>query len=51
MKSISFKTDESKGPVVIGRRDPGRCWLVRDLVYYNENNKDNDKDKDIISNK
>lgn len=35
MKSISFKPDENKGPVVvlIGRRDTGKSYLVRDLLY------------------
>ena len=35
MKSISFKPDESKGPVVvlIGRRDTGKSFLVRDLLF------------------
>jgi hypothetical protein len=38
MKSISFKTNESKGPVVvlIGRRDTGKSFLVRDLLYYHQ---------------
>ena len=35
MKSIKFKADENKGPVVvlIGRRDTGKSFLVRDLTY------------------
>ena len=35
MKQISFKSDENKGPVVvlIGRRDTGKSYLVRDLLY------------------
>ena len=39
MKNISFKPDESKGPVVvlIGRRDTGKSFLVRDLLYYHQN--------------
>ncbi len=39
MRSISFKPDESKGPVVvlIGRRDTGKSFLVRDLLYYHQN--------------
>ena len=39
MKSISFKPDESKGPVVvlIGRRDTGKSFLVRDLLFYHQN--------------
>ena len=38
MRSISFKPDESKGPVVIliGRRDTGKSYLVRDLLYYHQ---------------
>lgn len=36
MKSITFKSDENKGPVIvlIGRRDTGKSYLVRDLLYY-----------------
>jgi hypothetical protein len=38
MKSISFKSDENKGPVVvlIGKRDTGKSFLVRDLLYYQQ---------------
>lgn len=38
MKNISFKPDESKGPVcvLIGRRDTGKSFLVRDLLYYHQ---------------
>jgi hypothetical protein len=38
MKSISFRPNESKGPVVvlIGRRDTGKSYLVRDLLYYHQ---------------
>jgi hypothetical protein len=38
MKSISFKPNETKGPVVvlIGRRDTGKSFLVRDLLYYHQ---------------
>ena len=38
MKSISFKANESKGPVVvlIGRRDTGKSFLVKDLLYYHQ---------------
>ena len=38
MKSISFKPNESKGPVVvlIGRRDTGKSFLVRDLLYHHQ---------------
>merc|ERR1712054_234631 len=38
MKTISFKPDENKGPVIvlIGRRDTGKSFLVRDLLYYHQ---------------
>ena len=38
MKNISFRPDENKGPVVvlIGRRDTGESFLVRDLLYYHQ---------------
>lgn len=38
MRSISFKPDENKGPVVvlIGRRDTGKSYLVRDLLFYHQ---------------
>jgi hypothetical protein len=38
MKNISFKPNESKGPVcvLIGRRDTGKSFLVRDLLYYHQ---------------
>jgi len=38
MKHISFRPDENKGPVVvlIGRRDTGKSFLVRDLLYYHQ---------------
>tara|TARA_B110000971_G_scaffold20428_1_gene18658 strand:+ start:4011 stop:4856 length:846 start_codon:yes stop_codon:yes gene_type:complete len=38
MKDISFKASESKGPVVvlIGKRDTGKSFLVRDLLYYHQ---------------
>jgi len=38
MKNISFKSNESKGPVVvlIGKRDTGKSFLVRDLLYYQQ---------------
>ena len=38
MKSISFKPNENKGPVVvlIGKRDTGKTFLVRDLLYYQQ---------------
>jgi len=38
MKKISFKPNENKGPVcvLIGRRDTGKSFLVRDLLYYHQ---------------
>ena len=38
MRSISFKPTENKGPVIvlIGRRDTGKSYLVRDLLYYHQ---------------
>jgi len=38
MKNISFKATENKGPVIvlIGRRDTGKSYLVRDLLYYHQ---------------
>ena len=38
IKSISFRPDENKGPVIvlIGRRDTGKSYLVRDLLYYHQ---------------
>ena len=38
MKTISFKPNESKGPVVVlvGRRDTGKTFLVKDLLYYHQ---------------
>ena len=38
MKNIRFKPDENKGPVVvlIGKRDTGKSFLVRDLLYYQQ---------------
>ena len=38
MKSISFKPNENKGPVVvlIGKRDTGKSFLVRDLLWYQQ---------------
>tara|TARA_Y100000389_G_C17391312_1_gene480041 strand:+ start:118 stop:951 length:834 start_codon:yes stop_codon:yes gene_type:complete len=39
MKNITFKPNENKGPVVvlIGRRDTGKSFLVRDLLYHHQN--------------
>ena len=38
MRKISFRPDENKGPVIvlIGRRDTGKSYLVRDLLYYHQ---------------
>jgi hypothetical protein len=38
MRSITFKPDENKGPVIvlIGKRDTGKSFLVRDLLYYQQ---------------
>ena len=38
MKNISFKARENAGPVIvlIGRRDTGKSFLVRDLLYYHQ---------------
>ena len=38
MKKITFKPNENKGPVIvlIGRRDTGKSFLVRDLLYHHQ---------------
>ena len=38
MRAISFKPNENKGPVVvlIGKRDTGKSFLVRDLLFYQQ---------------
>jgi len=38
MRDITFKINDSKGPVVclIGRRDSGKSYLVKDLLYYHQ---------------
>ena len=38
MANITFKKDENKGPVVvlIGRRDTGKSFLVRDLLFHHK---------------
>jgi hypothetical protein len=38
MKNITFNPEESNGPVIvfIGRRDTGKSFLVRDLLYYHQ---------------
>lgn len=38
MRSITFDPKENKGPVIvfIGRRDTGKSFLVRDLLYFHQ---------------
>ena len=38
MKQISFNPNENKGPVIvlIGRRDTGKSFLVKDLLYHHQ---------------
>jgi len=38
MRSITFKPDENKGPVIvlIGRRDTGKSFLVKDLLWHHQ---------------
>jgi hypothetical protein len=38
MKNISFDPNSTQGPVIvlIGRRDTGKSFLVRDLLYYHQ---------------
>ena len=38
MKSIKFTNNDTKGPVIvfIGRRDSGKSFLVKDLLYYHQ---------------
>ena len=38
MRTITFKPNENKGPVIvmIGRRDTGKSYLVRDLLFYHQ---------------
>jgi hypothetical protein len=38
MKDISFKSTESKGPVcvLLGRRDTGKSFLIKDLLFYHQ---------------
>jgi hypothetical protein len=38
MRLITFKMNENKGPVIvlIGRRDTGKSFLVRDLLYFHQ---------------
>lgn len=39
MKRITFKPEENKGPVIvlIGRRDTGKSYLVKDILYHHRN--------------
>ena len=39
MKNIRFDPTKNAGPVIvlIGRRDTGKSFLVRDLLYYHQN--------------
>mgnify|MGYP004001329135 CR=1 FL=1 len=38
MRKISFKPNEPKGPVIalIGKRDTGKSYLVKDMLYYHQ---------------
>lgn len=38
MRQITFKPNENKGPVIVlvGRRETGKSYLVRDLLYYHQ---------------
>ena len=38
MRSITFKPDENKGPVIvmIGRRDTGKSYIVKDLLFHHQ---------------
>ena len=38
MRQITFRPDENKGPVIvlIGRRDTGKSFLVKDLLYHHQ---------------
>jgi len=38
MRDIRFKANETHGPVIVlvGRRDTGKSFLVRDLLYYHQ---------------
>ena len=38
MREIRFKPDQNTGPVIvlIGRRDTGKSYLVRDLLYHHQ---------------
>ena len=38
MKNIKFNLDDSNGPVIvlIGRRDTGKSFLVKDMLYHHQ---------------
>jgi len=38
MRAITFDPRENKGPVIvlIGRRDTGKTFLVKDLLYHHQ---------------
>ena len=38
MRNISFAPEDTNGPVIvlIGRRDTGKSFLVKDLLYYKQ---------------
>ena len=38
MRTITFRPNENKGPVIvmIGRRDTGKSFLIRDLLYFHQ---------------
>jgi hypothetical protein len=38
MKTIQFRANDSKGPVIVllGKRDTGKSYLVRDILYYQQ---------------
>jgi len=38
MKNIKYKSSETQGPVIvlIGRRDTGKSFLVKDLLYHHQ---------------
>ena len=38
MRNISFKPADNAGPVIvlIGRRDTGKSFLVKDMLYYHQ---------------
>ncbi len=48
LNSITHKDTNKKDIPLIGRRDTGRSFIARELVYYNENNKNKNIDNDEI---